>query len=350
MTRTRFTFLPYLLFFLLLLCAPSILHAQTSTGSSDVAVSPQAEQLIKSSPLTAKEKEDMLGALRKGLISSDQIIQLQQRGQLGTLTPAEIAKGKAMLEKKEKLAEKEEKKEVKALVEKAEALPYTSPEQIAEKLMEKEEELKAEEEYFKKTFGPEREPLKIFGHELFTGAPSTFAPIEAVPVSNTYIIGPGDEINVFMWGRIDATYGLRVDNEGLINFPEIGPLSAAGLTFGELKRLIKRKAEAITGVNVSVSMGKLRTIQVFVLGEVKGPGLYTVSSLATVANALLSSGGPTQLGSLRKVQLKRRGVGSLPSIFTISCSGATPPRMPGSCPGTWCSCPRPAPWSRSTET
>ena len=159
----------------------------------------------------------------------------------------------------------------------------------------------------RKTPPTEATTLEIFGHRLFTGVPSTFAPITAVPVSNDYIVGPGDEIKILMWGRLDAFYTLEVDNEGVINFPKVGPLTVAGLTFGELKELIRAKAESITGVNVNVSMGKLRTIQVFVLGEVNSPGLFTVSSLATVANALLASGGPTALGSLRKVELKRQG-------------------------------------------
>lgn len=154
---------------------------------------------------------------------------------------------------------------------------------------------------------PERALLHIFGHKFFSAVPSTFAPITAVPVSKDYVVGPGDEIRILMWGRMDADYQLEVDSEGVINFPKIGPLTLAGLTFGETKSLIIRRAEAITGVNVSVSMGRLRTIQVFVLGEAKSPGLYTVSSLAMVTNALLSSGGPTRLGSLRNVQLKRSG-------------------------------------------
>ncbi|MFC1799001.1 SLBB domain-containing protein, partial [Thermodesulfobacteriota bacterium] len=137
--------------------------------------------------------------------------------------------------------------------------------------------------------------------------PETFEPIKTAPVSNDYIIGPGDEIKILMWGRLDATYSLEVDNEGTINFPKIGPLTVAGLTFAEIKELIHREAEAITGVNVNVTMGRLRTIQVFVLGEVKIPGVYTVSSLATVANALILSGGPNLLGSLRDVQVKRNG-------------------------------------------
>jgi polysaccharide export outer membrane protein len=171
----------------------------------------------------------------------------------------------------------------------------------------KEEPTRPDEEFFKKSLGPGRPSLEIFGHNLFSEAPSTFAPILAMPVSDGYIVGPGDEIKILMWGRLDERYSLEVDNEGVINFPRTGPLTVGGLTFEEVKELIRHKAEAITGVNVNVSMGKLRTIQVFVLGEVKNPGVYTVSSLAAITNALLASGGPTDLGSLRRVELKRQG-------------------------------------------
>ncbi|MCD6307177.1 MAG: SLBB domain-containing protein [Deltaproteobacteria bacterium] len=152
-----------------------------------------------------------------------------------------------------------------------------------------------------------RPELEIFGHKLFAEPPSTFAPVKDMPVSEDYVIGPGDEIKILMWGRLDAFHSLVVDAEGVIYLPKIGPLTVAGLTFKEVKELIRAKAEAMTGVNVSISMGNLRSIQVFALGEVRRPGLYTVSSLATVANALLSCGGPTPLGSLRKVELKRNG-------------------------------------------
>jgi polysaccharide export outer membrane protein len=267
----------------------SLVFAEATLAQQDL-------EFIKSGRVTPEQVQEGLKAVEKGQVSPDVIKRLQEEGKLGTLSPAEIEAGKKLLEEKEKEAQ-----------EKAPEPAEKKPE--VEKKIEagKEEPFKPDEEFFKKTFGPKSPPLEIFGHKLFSGAPSTFAPIQAVPVSNDYIIGPGDEIKILMWGRLDATYSLVVDNEGIISFPKIGPLNVAGLTFGELKELIKQKAEAITGVNVNVSMGKLRTIQVFVLGEVKSPGVYTVSSLATVANALLSSGGPTSLGSLRRVELKRQG-------------------------------------------
>ncbi len=166
---------------------------------------------------------------------------------------------------------------------------------------------KSEEEFYNKSGSEKDKPLDIFGHKLFSESPGTFEPVSNAPVSRDYVIGPGDEVEVLMWGRIDARYSLKVDREGTINFPQIGPIQVAGLTFEEMSTVIIGKAESITGVNISVSMGKLRTIQVFVLGEVKSPGIYSVSSIATVSNALLYSGGPTKLGSLRNIQVKRGG-------------------------------------------
>jgi protein involved in polysaccharide export with SLBB domain len=151
------------------------------------------------------------------------------------------------------------------------------------------------------------EELKLFGHEIFSRPPDTFAPPSSVPVTEDYLVGPGDEIKVMMWGRIDAEYSLVVNRDGTIQFPRIGTVSVAGMTYKDMKGLLKKKAESITGVTISVTMGRLRSITVFVVGEVRMPGAYTVSAFDTVINALLMSGGPSDLGSLRSVQLKRKG-------------------------------------------
>jgi protein involved in polysaccharide export with SLBB domain len=151
------------------------------------------------------------------------------------------------------------------------------------------------------------EELQVFGHDIFSRPPDSFVPPTNVPVTEDYVVGPGDEIRVLMWGRIDAEYSLVVNKDGTIQFPRIGSISVAGMTYKDMKQLLKKKAESITGVTISVTMGRLRSITVFVVGEVKMPGAYTVSAFDTVINALLMSGGPSQLGSLRNVQLKRNG-------------------------------------------
>jgi len=262
------------------------ISAQENSSFSGIVNSPRAQQLVKSQEITPQQVQEGMRALEKGQISPELIKQVKDKDRLGTLTPAEIENVKAQLDQKK--------------------IKKGAAEEFSIKL-EKEAPVAPDEEFYKKTPAVGKPLFEIFGHKLFSSVPSTFAPIKAVPVSNSYIIGPGDEIRIFMWGRLDATYSLEVDNEGTINIPEIGPLTVAGLTFGELKDLIKRKVEAITGVSANISMGKLRTIQIFVLGEAKSPGLYTVNSLATTANAILSAGGPTHLGSLRAIALKRQG-------------------------------------------
>ncbi len=147
--------------------------------------------------------------------------------------------------------------------------------------------------------------LHQYGYAFFKENIPAFTPVKNVPVSSDYIIGPGDEIKVLMWGRLNKTFSIEVDSEGKLYLPKIGQLTVTGLTFGELKKLIRRKVEAITGVNANISMGSLRTIDVFIVGEAKHPATYSVSSLSTVISALYASGGPSKNGSLRGIKVFR---------------------------------------------
>ncbi len=150
--------------------------------------------------------------------------------------------------------------------------------------------------------------LLQFGYELFAGAPTTFAPATDIPVSADYIIGPGDEVHVQLYGKTNLAADIVVDRDGQLSFPELGPITVAGLTFREMKDHVAREVETrMIGVNVSVSMGRLRSIHIFILGEVFQPGRYTVSGLSTMTNALFAGGGVQKVGSLRNVQLKRDG-------------------------------------------
>jgi polysaccharide biosynthesis/export protein len=150
--------------------------------------------------------------------------------------------------------------------------------------------------------------LKPFGYELFEGVPTTFAPATDVPVPSEYVIGPGDRFDVQLTGNTKGKHSLVVSRDGRIMFPELGPIAVSGLRAEEAKaRIEQRVAEQLIGTQVTVSMGELRSIRVFVLGEANRPGSYTVSSLATVTNALFVSGGVKTIGSLRNVQLKRNG-------------------------------------------
>ena len=147
--------------------------------------------------------------------------------------------------------------------------------------------------------------LQQFGYDLFATKVSSFAPTGNVPVGDDYVVGPDDELNVYIWGRVNQTSKLKVDRDGAVMVQEIGPIQVGGLTFGQTKKLIEGRMSQITGVEVGVTMGQVRTIRVFVVGKVSQPGLYTVSALSHVSNALVAAGGIDKMGSLRKIELRR---------------------------------------------
>ncbi|EGN74601.1 periplasmic protein involved in polysaccharide export [Idiomarina sp. A28L] len=154
-----------------------------------------------------------------------------------------------------------------------------------------------------------REPeLKPFGYNIFAAQPTTFAPVNNAPVPGSYRIGAGDSVLIQMFGQESISHNLVVDREGRLTIPRLGPLTVAGLTYDELKALIQNQVNTrMIGMQAAVSMGELRSMQIFVLGEAHQPGAYTVSSLTTISQALLASGGVSDIASLRNVQLKRSG-------------------------------------------
>jgi polysaccharide export outer membrane protein len=148
--------------------------------------------------------------------------------------------------------------------------------------------------------------LPIFGQSLFAEVPSTFAPIDRVPVSANYAIGPGDELLIRAWGSIDIDYRAVVDRNGNVYIPRVGTVSVAGLQYQQLQPYLKTAvSKFFRNFDLSVNIGQLRSIQIFVVGQARHPGSYTVSSLSTVVNAVFASGGPTSKGSMRHIQLKR---------------------------------------------
>lgn len=150
--------------------------------------------------------------------------------------------------------------------------------------------------------------LEIFGENLFRNVPSTFAPLDRVPVTPDYLIGPGDELLIRAWGQIDINYRAVVDRTGAIYIPKIGAMSVAGLRYDELNSALTRNiGRVFKNFELNVTLGQLRSIQIFVVGQVKRPGSYTVSSLSTLVNALFASGGPSNRGSMRQIVLKRQG-------------------------------------------
>ncbi|RMG59885.1 MAG: hypothetical protein D6713_04405 [Deltaproteobacteria bacterium] len=153
----------------------------------------------------------------------------------------------------------------------------------------------------------EMKRLVYFGHDIFRREKGKFEPLATLPISPDYVVGPGDEILISLWGRIEGQYPVTVDREGKIYVPKFGTLYVAGKTYRELKKFISDRVSVVTGASVDVTITRLKGIKVFILGEVVSPGAYNVSSLHTAIQALYTAGGIKDTGSLRKVQVKREG-------------------------------------------
>jgi len=151
-------------------------------------------------------------------------------------------------------------------------------------------------------------PLEHFGYDYFKQSPSTFIQDNNVPISPDYTIGPGDVLKVALYGTINKKFNLEVNREGEVYFPEIGPISIAGLSLTATKTVINNAINRkFLGTQSSLTLGRIRSINVFVLGEVNKPGMYTVSSFSTLTNAIFASRGIKSSGSLRNILLKRNG-------------------------------------------
>lgn len=150
--------------------------------------------------------------------------------------------------------------------------------------------------------------LPIFGADLFNVPPSTFAPVDNIPVTPDYVVGPGDELRIQIWGQVNQRGSFVVDRTGSIALPQVGTVHVAGLRFSQLSDFLKTQLGRVyRNYDLNVNLGQLRSIQVFVVGKARRPGSYTIGSLSTLLNALFASGGPQPLGSLRDIQVRRNG-------------------------------------------
>ncbi len=148
--------------------------------------------------------------------------------------------------------------------------------------------------------------LPLYGYNLFDRG--RFPSATDVPVPANYVLGPGDEVDIKIWGAVDVSLRLPVDREGRITVPRVGPLMVAGVRSSELDQHLKKQIGRVyANFDLSASVGKLRSIQVFVVGQARNPGAYMVSSLSTLVGAVFESGGPTASGSMRRVDLMRAG-------------------------------------------
>jgi polysaccharide export outer membrane protein len=158
--------------------------------------------------------------------------------------------------------------------------------------------------------------LERYGVSLFERDVSTFAPTDDALVPDEYRLGVGDQLIVQLFGKENATYTLGVGRDGSVNFPKLGAITVTGLTFEDARALIDtRVSQQLIGVEAVVTLGRLRAIGVFMAGEVRVPGAYSVSALTTVTQALFQAGGVTDIGSLRNIQVRRGG--KIVTIFDV---------------------------------
>lgn len=163
-------------------------------------------------------------------------------------------------------------------------------------------------EFQKFAASTEGQVLPIFGASLFRNVPSTFAPLDNTPVPSDYIVGPGDELRIRVWGQVNFQANVRVDRAGEVYMPvsQVGPVHVAGLHYSDLESHLRDAVGRVyRNFQLVVDVGQIRAIQVYVAGQARRPGVYTVSSLSTLVDALFASGGPSVQGSLRSIQLRR---------------------------------------------
>ena len=150
--------------------------------------------------------------------------------------------------------------------------------------------------------------LSQFGYDTFNRTAASFTPSGTLPVGPDYIMGPGDQLTVTLWGTTEGIYTFTVTREGNITLPKVGVVPVAGIRFGELEKTLKRHlSRYYANFSLSVAMGELKTVTVYVVGEVANPGSYSLPSLTTVYGALFAAGGPTKKGTMRSVQVLRSG-------------------------------------------
>lgn len=148
--------------------------------------------------------------------------------------------------------------------------------------------------------------LAIFGRDLFSDVPSTFAPLDAVQVSPDYVIGSGDELQIRGWGMIDIDLNATVDRSGAIYIPQVGAVRVAGVKYRDLQDHLKKSIGKIfSNFELTASIAQTRALQIYVVGHAVRPGTYTLSAMSTLLNALFTSGGPNASGSMRNIQVKR---------------------------------------------
>lgn len=159
---------------------------------------------------------------------------------------------------------------------------------------------------------------KIYGYSIFADKKLGLIPDLQIVTPTTYVVGPGDELKIYLYNYAESTYETIVNKDGFISIPRVGNVMVAGRTIEEIKKiLIDKFAKFVPGMigtggetartKLMVTLGEVRSVKVFVTGEVINPGTYTVSSLSSAFNALYQAGGPNEIGSFREVRVVRQG-------------------------------------------
>ncbi|MGV0960284.1 MAG: SLBB domain-containing protein [Limnohabitans sp.] len=149
--------------------------------------------------------------------------------------------------------------------------------------------------------------LPHFGAPLFEN-PQAYAADTAAPAPGEYVLGPGDEVRIQIWGAVDYAGNQTLDRNGQISLPKIGTIGLHGVQVKDLETVLRKQVGTVfTNVTVTASLGKLRGITVYVVGQAQQPGTYNLNSLSTLVNAVFASGGPSANGSMRSIELKRNG-------------------------------------------
>jgi len=186
---------------------------------------------------------------------------------------------------------------------KGDARELPAAESVKEARFTKVEEI----EFQRFVFGATGQDLPLYGYELFA-KPTAFAPAQAAPVPAGYILGTGDEVVVQVNGLIDINEKFVIDRDGRIMLPKVGPLNLAGVALSDAEKVMAAHiGKVYRNFTVSVTLGRLRSIEVFVVGQARKPGKYVISSMSGLVNALLETGGPGSNGSMRAIQLRRAG-------------------------------------------
>jgi protein involved in polysaccharide export with SLBB domain len=289
-----------MLFVSALLLLPVIGNAQATPSTSELQ-----------SGITPQQAEAIRQAIQFGKPIPPEIVkELESRPELKEKLPPDLREKMEALEKKED-KEGKEAKEVKEgegpEVAKKPAAPLPPEAPAILPPYDWKTSVYVGGLFAKRLHDNEIKTLTHFGHEVFAPRAGGVPILENIPVTPDYIVGPGDEVIVKLWGRMEGTHRMTVDREGKIFLPKLGSLYVAGKTFGELRSFLRSRISSMAEVSSDVSLGQMKGIRVSVVGEVRSPGWYNVSSLHTALQAILLAGGVKDIGSLRRIGLHRGG-------------------------------------------